>query len=304
MDARGSGLSLLQFPGARRRRLVRTLLRRILGALSRLSPRLGAVPAEILFLSPPSQKRTRAEEAVLATGSSFRVRYPGGTLAAWSWGTGPRVLLVHGWGGHAGRLSRFVEPLVAAGFSVVAFDAPAHGASSGRRSSLPDFVDAILAVARERGPVSAVVAHSMGATACALALGRGLRAERAVLIAPPADPERYVGKFARFFGLPDHARDSMKARLTDRYGFRWEDLRADRPAEGACCRLLVVHDGGDSAVPLGDGRAVADGWNDAVLVRTSGLGHHRILREPRVVTEALTFLSPADARPDVPAAGA
>jgi pimeloyl-ACP methyl ester carboxylesterase len=276
MDARSSGSRLLHFPGARRRRVVRTLLRRFFGALSRMSPRLGAVPAEILFLSPPSQRRTRAEEAVLASGSSFRVRYPGGTLAAWSWGTGPRVLLVHGWGGHAGRLSRFVEPLVAAGFSVVAFDAPAHGASSGRRSSLPDFVDAILAVARERGPVSA----------------------------PPADPERYVGRFARFFGLPDPARDSMKTRLTHRYGFRWEDLRADRPAEGACCRLLVVHDGGDSAVPLGDGRAVADGWTDAVFVRTSGLGHHRILREPSVVAGALTFLSPADARPDVPAAGA
>lgn len=262
------------------------------------------MPAEILFLSPPAQRRTRAEEEVLASGKSFRVRYPGGRLAAWSWGSGPRVLLVHGWGGHAGRLSRFVGPLVAAGFSVVAFDAPAHGESSGRRSSLPDFVDAILAVAAASGPVAAVVAHSMGATACALALGRGLGAERAVLIAPPADPERYVGKFARFFGIPDHTRDSMKARLVTRYGTRWEDLRADRPAGGARCRLLVVHDGGDSAVPVGDGMAVVDGWDDALLVRTSGLGHHRILREPSVVLEAMRFLAATRDRRDVPATGA
>ena len=142
---------------------MRTAFRRFFGFVSRLSPRIGAVPAEILFLSPPAQRRTRAEEAVLAAGKSFRVRTPGGRLAAWSWGSGPRVLLVHGWGGHAGRLSRFVEPLVAAGFSVVAFDAPAHGDSSGRRSSLPDFVDAILAVAAATGPVTAVIAHSMGA---------------------------------------------------------------------------------------------------------------------------------------------
>jgi pimeloyl-ACP methyl ester carboxylesterase len=196
-----------------------------------------------------------------------------------------------------------VEPLVSAGFSVVAFDAPAHGASSGRRSSLPDFVEAILAVA-SRFPVSAVVAHSMGATACALALGRGLKAERAVLIAPPADPERYVGKFARFFGIPDHTRDSMKERLVQRYRLRWEDLRADRPAEGAHCRLLVVHDGGDSAVPVNDGIAVVDGWGDALLMRTSGLGHHKILREPGVVSEAMAFLRAHEQPAGVPASHA
>jgi pimeloyl-ACP methyl ester carboxylesterase len=304
VDTRGSGSRLLDFPAARRRRAVRTAFRSFFGFVSRLSPRIGAVPAEILFLSPPAQRRTRAEAAVLAAGESFRVRTPLGRLAAWSWGSGPRVLLVHGWGGHAGRLSRFVPPLVAAGFSVVAFDAPAHGESSGRRSSLPDFVEAILAVAAARGPVTAVIAHSMGATACALALGRGLGAERAVLIAPPADPERYVGKFARFFGIPDHTRDSLKVRLAARYRTRWEDLRADRPAEGARCRLLVVHDARDSAVPVGDGMAVVDGWDDALLVRTSGLGHHKILREPGVVSEALRFLADTRTRRDVPATGA
>jgi pimeloyl-ACP methyl ester carboxylesterase len=266
------------------------VFRRIFGFLS---PRIGALPAEILFLSPPRQRRTRREEAVLAGARSFRVRSPDGNLAAWAWGEGPRVLLVHGWGGHAGRLSRFVEPLVAAGFSVVAFDAPAHGDSSGRISSLPDFVDAVLAVAAASGPVFAVIAHSMGATACALALRKGLGAERAVLIAPPADPERYVGKFARFFGIPDLTRDSMKERLMNRYGTRWEDLRVDRPAGETRCRLLVFHDDGDSAVPPGDGIAVAGGWGDALLVRTSGLGHHRILREARVVSDATTFLSVA-----------
>lgn len=88
--------------------------------------------------------------------------------------------------------------------------------SSGRRSTLPDFVDA-------------------------------------VLIAPPADPDRYVGKFARLFGISDPTRDSMQARLMSRYGTRWEDLRADRPSRGAGCRLLVVHDGGEAAVPVGAG---------------------------------------------------
>ncbi|MEO8585699.1 MAG: alpha/beta fold hydrolase [Acidobacteriota bacterium] len=224
--------------------------------------------------------------------------FRGGDLVAWSWGEGPRVLLVHGWGGHAGRLTSFVDPLVAAGLSVVAFDAPGHGKSPGRWCTLPDFVEAILAVADSTGPVSAVVAHSMGATACALALRSGLGAGRAVLIAPPANPEHYVAKFARFFGIPAPTRDSMKMRLASRYGTRWQDLRIDGPGPTGC-RLLVFHDGRDPTVPVRDGLAVVRGWRDASLVLTSGLGHHRILREPGVVSNAITFLSGEEGEPGV-----
>ena len=292
MDSRTRGSRLLYFPADRKRRAVRMFFRRLFGVLS---PGLGAIPAELLFLHPPGQRRTRYESAVLESGRAFRVAFPTGSLAAWEWGSGPRVLLVHGWGGHAGRLARFVGPLVEAGFSVVAFDAPAHGASRGRRCSLPDFVEAVLAVGAAAGPVSAVIAHSMGAAASALALRRGLGAARAVLIAPPADPERYVGKFARFFGIPDHTLVNLKQRLMVRYGTRWENLRVDGPCGESNCRLLVFHDGGDSAVPLADGVAVVRGWGDAALVRTSGLGHHRILREPLVVSGAMTFLAPEPA---------
>jgi pimeloyl-ACP methyl ester carboxylesterase len=302
VDGRGHAHRLLRFPNARRRRIARSVLQSFFGFLSHLSPRIGAIPAELLFLSPPPHRRTRAEAALLERGVPSRVPFAGGSLAVWTWGDGPRVLLVHGWGGHAARLARFVGPLVAAGFGVVAFDAPAHGASSGRRCSLPDFVDAVLAVADATGPLVGVVAHSMGATAVALALRRGLRLERAVFLAPPADPERYVGRFARFFGIPDLTLRSMKARLTARYRTRWEDLRVDAPCGGASCRLLVFHDGGDASVPLSDGAAIVGSWGDASLVKTTGLGHHRILREPGVVADAMTFLA-RDPCPAVPAAG-
>src|SRR5918999_654246 len=47
------------------------------------------------------------------------------TLAAWTWGDGPLVLLAHGWNGDAAQLAGFVPPLLEAGFGVVAFDQPA-----------------------------------------------------------------------------------------------------------------------------------------------------------------------------------
>ena len=43
----------------------------------------------------------------------------------YSWGSGPTVLLVHGWEGRGSQLSAFAPALVKAGFRVVAVDMPA-----------------------------------------------------------------------------------------------------------------------------------------------------------------------------------
>ena len=67
----------------------------------------------------------------------------GQRLAVWSWGDGPTAILLHGWGGRSDQLAAFVPPLLAAGFSVVAPDAPGHGDSTGGTSSVLAFAAAI-----------------------------------------------------------------------------------------------------------------------------------------------------------------
>jgi pimeloyl-ACP methyl ester carboxylesterase len=208
-------------------------------------------------------------------------------MALWRWGTGPCVLLVHGWGGHAGRLSRFVPALTAAGFSVAAFDAPAHGTSDGRLASLPDFIEAIGLVASEVAPV-ALIGHSMGAAACALAIRGGLDVEAAVLVAPFVDPEKYTSRFARYLRLSEAAAAGMKEKLQQRYRVRFQDLTLLTSPPGV--RTLVVHDRGDWRVPIRDGMAVARTWPQASLFETRGLGHHKILRSAAVVEKAVQFI--------------
>lgn len=248
--------------------------------------------AESLFRTPPRQAPTLSELRVLDAGAPERIRMGRRSLAIRRWGSGgPSVLLVHGWGGHGGRLSAFVGPLRAAGFSVVAFDAPAHGGSSGRRASLPDFARAILAVDRALGPFSGVIAHSMGAAGAALAIRDGFRPARAVFLAPPADPEEFTHRFARVLKLPAAVRDGMKARLARRYATRWPELKLIACAPKAAVPLLIFHDRRDSSVPLREKGAILLAWRDAAIVHTRGLGHHKILRDPSVVGGALAFLS-------------
>src|SRR2546423_5499989 len=173
----------------RSQRTVR-LVRATVQAAFVVSDELGSSLAERLFTTPRRHVRPEREQAVIARGRPFEVdvelRSPRWDnrrirLAAWRWGFGPTVLLVHGWEGRGSQLGAFIEPLVAAGLSVVAFDAPGHGDSPGSRLYLTDHADALDAVARAIGPVHAVIAHSFGVAAMLLArsrIDRGTSSER------------------------------------------------------------------------------------------------------------------------------
>lgn len=264
------------------------------GAVQRTSPGLAAIWAERLFCTPPRRPISERMAAWLADGRRFDVPVGGRRVAAWSWGErGPGVLILHGWGSRGARFVDLGGALLASGHRVVTFDAPGHGASSGRLSSGPEFARAALAVATAVGPVSAVVGHSLGGFAAALAIGAGLAARRAVFISPSANVETYSAQFAAVLGVADPVMESMRARLERRLGFEWEDM--DIPARAPAMRipLLVIHDKGDREVPWEDGAAIAGAWPGARLVTTAGLGHHRIVSDTGVIGQVLSFLSVA-----------
>jgi pimeloyl-ACP methyl ester carboxylesterase len=256
-----------------------SVARFLFGAISAVSERAGGVCAELAFRRPPRFRMTRAEMASLSGAARSSVRGPLGDIAVWHWGHGPRVLLAHGWGSHAGRLTTFVPGLLAAGFGVAAFDAPGHGASGGRFASLPDFAAALDLVARSVSPV-AVLGHSLGAAAAALALRSGVPCRAAVLISAPADPAAYTRTYARWMRLSPGVTEIMRRRLEVRYRSSLDEYRLDRPSPDVAA--LLVHDRGDARVPISNARRIAQAWPGARLVETSGLGHHRILRDAAV----------------------
>jgi pimeloyl-ACP methyl ester carboxylesterase len=278
-------------PQARNRTNVRsyTGARLAFRILARVSPRLAAAALERLFFTPPRPRRSRGD-AVLHQGESYHVLSEGRRIAAWRWGQGPVVVLLHGWGGRAAQLSAFVAPLVNRGFSVVAFDAPGHGASGRCLSSAPQFAQALRAVAAG-DPVHGILTHSLGAAGTALAIRDGLRVGRVVFLAPPADPPSWVATLAARLGIPSSVVDALRARSERRLRMRWEDLHLVRLAAGFDASLLVIHDRDDGEVPPEDGHAVAAAWPGARLLETTGLGHNRLLRDPLVIAHAVDFLA-------------
>jgi pimeloyl-ACP methyl ester carboxylesterase len=264
-------------------------LRVAMPAASVLTPPIAVRWAEHLFVSPP---RMRAlPSPIFAAGHRFYLPAAGQAIAVWSWGDGPTAVLMHGWAGRAEQLAAFVPPLLAKGFSVIAPDAPGHGASSGRRSSLLAFAEALAAVAARVGPIEAFVGHSAGAAAGALAMHRGVKIGRAVFLAPAASLADVVVRFAWQLRIPPWIAQAMRRRIESRLGVPMSALDVPRIARSARTPLLVFHDPTDREVPWKDGAAIAQAWPGARLVDVPGTGHNRILRDAHVVTQAAAFLA-------------
>jgi pimeloyl-ACP methyl ester carboxylesterase len=277
-------------------RLTLTAVRAAFWLLERVAPALGARWAERLWFRIPRDRRGDRPGRPWPDGAPFQVQVQGGSVAGWSWGDGAPVYLVHGWGGSARQLGAFVQPLVAAGYRVVAFDAPSHGASapgpSGPRSgNLLELAAALRAVAAVHGPAHAVVAHSLGCAATALALRDGLAATRAVLVAPFVDVVPYTHEFARRLGFGERVRARMVRRFERRLGVPMSHFELTGMAQQMTPPpVLVVHDREDRETRWSSGRDLSRAWPGARLLTTSGLGHRRILADPRVVAEVVRFV--------------
>ena len=258
--------------------------------LGHAAPGLAATWALDLFFTPRGRRGSRRIRSLLADARRFDVTVRGRRVAAWSWGEGPAVYLVHGWAGVGGQLAAFVPALTAHGFRAVAFDAPGHGASEGRRSSIVHFADTLRALTAQEGKPHAVIAHSLGAAAVVRALTRGLELERAVFVGPTGGPRDWSERFRRQLGVPLHVMASMRERSERWLGARWEEFDVPMLARSQSTPLLILHDRDDDEVPWSDGAAIAEAWPGARLVTTTGLGHRRILRDEHVVRLAVAFV--------------
>jgi pimeloyl-ACP methyl ester carboxylesterase len=265
-------------------------LRTAFRTVGTVAPDVAARWAETIFCTPPRHVPPAEEEKFVDSGRRFMVRSEGQDIAAWEWGEGPTVLLVHGWGSRAGRFRGLATLLLEQGFRVVAHDAPAHGRSTGRFASLPEFARALRAVADVAGEIHGIVGHSLGGAAACLAMHGGLAARRLVLVAPPADVVQFSHDFGDYLRLPPRARQAMRRNLETRLSMRWEDLDIPTVVRDLPVEALVIHDREDAEVAFAHGEAIAQAFPHGRLIATSGLGHRAILRDPEVVRETVAFL--------------
>ncbi|OGX83723.1 hypothetical protein BEN48_16800 [Hymenobacter glacialis] len=273
------------------------LLRIQLRMLSAIAPQLAFKQAWRMFCTPRRLAMRAWEAPALLEACRCMVAYEEGLVAVYEWGpaAAPAVVLVHGWEHRASFWRAWVQPLLAAGYRVVAMDGPAHGASTGKRTTLTAFGGAVQAVVDTAGEVRAIVAHSFGAASVAglpVRLSAGLPLPRLVLLSAPIGPRAVAGRVADFLHLSNDfvARftqylEQVTGRPADSFG-----AAVAGPGSGAK-KVLVIHDEDDEIIPFSEGQQIAAAWPGAVLHGTRGLGHNRILRDAEVIQTAVAFIA-------------
>lgn len=274
--------------------------RAVFKILQPISPSAAAWLAERVFFTPARRKQSEAGRAALKSAHRFTLQVDGRRVVGWRWNgrehDSPLIYLVHGWASRGSRLAAFAAPLLSAGYSVVTYDAPGHGASGWGMSSMPEFARTLAAVVARAGngqPPAAVIAHSFGCSGTVLAMARGLAVRRLAFLAPAANPPAWLDPFVRALDLKPATVQRLRERSERRLRVRWSELNvcdlSQRLHEHA--PLLIVHDKSDETVAWGDGDAIAAAWPGARLVSTQGLGHRGVTHDVDVVRQVVQFVT-------------
>ena len=246
------------------------------------------------FFSPSKYELKSGDEEILARGISYRIPFEGGELAVTTWGsTGPTVLLMHGWGGSRAQMTGFVDPLLSAGYRVVAYDQPAHGDSDGKTTNLLEIAPTMDLIVNHEGNFNTILAHSFGTLITSYALvNRNF---------PPPSRLVYFGAFNRLMdslprfqvisGLPDAIIDGFRDMLYENFGRDvLEAIVHEKLAPQINIPALMFHDVTDNVTPVEDSRAIARVWKGAQYIETEGLGHRGALQSSEIHEQVINFL--------------
>lgn len=264
-------------------------------AFARFTPGAVANFALKLFLSPPRIKTPSWERPFIESAVTGTLSVYDRPFRTYAWGSGERtIVMCHSWGGRASQLGNFIGPLTAAGFRVVAFDAPAHGASAGKQTDMMEYSSAVNAVVTHFGSVCGILGHSFGAGNSLFAWDRfGFDVPCMALIGCFSNATWVTDRFGEILGIPKAVLLEMRAMLEWRYEgkLNWASLDIGKFAQNFPGELLMVHDHDDLEIPYFHAEKIlAMAMRPSVrLMSTRGQGHRRILRDQQVIARVVDF---------------
>src|SRR5262245_15434570 len=268
----------------------------MLSITSAMSPQLAARIAHSMFVTPTPKRELRPEERrIMDEARESHVRVRSSKLAVYEWKKGADVvLLVHGWRGRASQYNVLVRSLRARGFTVLAFDAPASGASEGTTTDIADYMDAMRKLQRIHGEFARVGGHSFAPRAALSAVAEGLEARRVVGVNSMPDATHLLESFATNHGLSSETMEALadRFRFTRALGDRDIRERFSGIKNPVSVPTLFVHDIDDDRVPhtASEQLHAAHGESSRLMLPRDH-GHPALLAAGEAVDAIVDFLA-------------
>ena len=275
--------------------LLLMLMQFAFGTLGRVFPKWFASLAFRFMTIPQNRAKHRISDTVIEQANISGILVGENMLKTYEWGNGANtILLVHGWQSRGTALRSFVPKLTEAGFRVVAFDAPAHGDSSGKRADLKGFGGAIKTLYNKYENVYGVICHSFGGAAAAYAmykLDHSIKLKRFVTIGTPSTSSYPVFNGLKTMNAPPMVRKYFIEKLESVIGMKLEGLNFKFLNPFLKIeKILIVHDKQDEQVNFEEAEKMVKSWRCAELQTTDGFGHFHLMKSQEVIDRVVGFI--------------
>lgn len=205
-----------------------------------------------------------------------------------------KTLILHGFGSAAHKFEDYATLLAAAGYEILAFDAPAHGDSEGITTNAIEYCAMIEKVIEELGPIDSFIAHSFGGIALSLALEKLPHDSKTkvVFIAPATETTSAVnGAFSMLKIKNAAVRNEFEKIVLALSGKNTEWFSMRRAMNNISASVLWIHDEGDDITPWADAEKVqSDNHPNIKFILTKELGHRKIYHDKAVKELVVKFL--------------
>lgn len=262
--------------------------------LSSVSKRKAAEKAFELFCTP--QSRTKHDlPPIFQKSEKLEFTFHQNIIRGYRWNhpSQKKALILHGFESSVTNFEKYVEPLIDKGYEVLAFDAPAHGRSSGKTINAVVYKEFIQFIWNSYGPIDSFLTHSFGGLALCLALEEipHPASTKIILVAPAAETKTAVDHFFKLLKLDAAVRKEFESIITKTGGKPPEWYSVSRVAPTLQGQVLFLQDKDDYMTPLSDVKPIMDkNYPNFHFVISEGLGHRRIYRDEQSIKKIVEFL--------------
>lgn len=276
------------------KKILNIILPRLYGAyfnlLALFSKKKAAESAFTLFCTPRKGKILPVQKEFLKMAEADTLDFGGMSLQTYVWsGEKETVMLLHGWESNSFRWRNLIRTLKKEGYNIIAFDAPAHGKSTGEILNVPLYAECTDHMVRKFRP-RYIVAHSVGGTTAVYHQYQyetnGV--EKLVTIGSPSELKEIMDQYQNMLKFNNRVLSALDAYFAKHFGFRIDDFSTSRFASELELKGLLIHDELDQVAPVTASERVHKNWKNSELIKTRGLGHS--LHQEEINQKIIDFL--------------
>ncbi|WP_430613578.1 alpha/beta fold hydrolase [Flavobacterium sp. JP2137] len=249
--------------------------------------------AYTLFSTPQSGRLSPERlPQFLQAARSERLQLGPHQIQTYQWtGSGPTILLIHGWQSNSSRWQQLIEYLQGCNYHLITLDAPGQGLSNGKEFSPPIYASFIDLALRKFRP-KILISHSLGSFSSLYQLAQSSypHLEKNIILGCPNAFKNIVRNFQKLLSFSDRNYHHLVGRLENMINMSLEDYNSDRFIQQIALPTLVIHDIADETIPLAEAVSIANASPNTTLLVTENLGHS--LQDLKVYRSIALFISP------------